>query len=138
MAWNPKIPWHNTYECNSKQPLLVELKGSKYYCRLDSNSKLDKEILIIDMEPSVTIATINIQWKELDELKQQLFHLQTWLNGIPLHFATDNYNYKNLSQHWFSRGWSYWQHYTPNESPLLGWARAKTSTWVSNVPCNTI
>jgi hypothetical protein len=35
-----KIPWHNTKECRSKQPLLVELKESESEADSDSKSNI--------------------------------------------------------------------------------------------------
>jgi hypothetical protein len=49
-------PWHNTYECRSKQSLVVELKEKESELELDSDSKHNKGKQIIDAEPTTTIA----------------------------------------------------------------------------------
>jgi hypothetical protein len=61
---------------------------------LDPNSKYDSEYgnKIINAEPSVTIATTNIQPDESEELEEGecFFNEKMWVKGTLLHFITGN------------------------------------------------
>jgi hypothetical protein len=72
----PKIPWHNTKECRSKQSLVLELKASKSEDGSDSESNLEGGKWIIDVEPSATVATTKFRPSEPEEPKEgeRLFH----------------------------------------------------------------
>ena len=91
-------PWRNTDECRTKQSLVAEMKSLELDPDSDSNSEMDKGKQIIDVEPSATVATTQIQLEDPEELEEGefLFHSQTWVNGVPLHFIVDNGIQKNL------------------------------------------
>jgi hypothetical protein len=93
-----KIPWHNTEECRSKKSLMAKMKASESEVDFDSESNLEGGNLIIDVEPSATVATIKF-WpskpKEPEE-GEHLFHSQMWVKGAPLHFIVDRSSQKNL------------------------------------------
>ena len=98
-----KSPWHNTDECRSKQSLLAEIKASESDPDSDSDSEPnaavnDKGKQIIDAEPSVTIATTQIQPEDPEEPEEgeRLFHSQMWVKGMALHFIVDSGSQKNL------------------------------------------
>ena len=71
-----KSPWHNTNECRAKQSLVAKMKSSGLDSDSDFDSKMDKGKQIIDVEPSATVATTQIQPKDLDEPEEVecLFH----------------------------------------------------------------
>jgi hypothetical protein len=75
-----KSPWHNTDECHSKQSLVVKMKASEL--DLDSNldSKMEKGKQIIDVEPSATVSTTQIQPEDPKDMEEgeHLFHSQMW------------------------------------------------------------
>jgi hypothetical protein len=54
--------------------------------------------MIIDAEPSATIATTKLQPSEPDEPEEgeHLFHSQMWVKGTLLHFIIDSGSQKNL------------------------------------------
>ena len=96
-----KSPWHNTAECRSKQSLVAEIKSSES----DPDSDFEPNATtayngreIIDVDPTSTIATTQIQLEdpEESEAEERLFHSQTWVKRIPLHFFVDNNNQKNM------------------------------------------
>ena len=53
---------------------------------------------IIDVEPSATISTTNIQKEEPEDPEEGecLFHSQMWVKGSPLKFIADSKIQKNL------------------------------------------
>jgi hypothetical protein len=93
-----KIPWHNTEEVFSKKSLVVELKASESEVDYDFQSNPEGGKLIIDVEPSATVATTKF-WpsrpKEPEEGKC-LFHSHMWVKGAPCHFIVDSGSQKNL------------------------------------------
>jgi hypothetical protein len=93
-----KIPWHNTEECHSKQSLVVERKASKSEEDSESISNPEGGKHIINVEPSVIVATTKVQPRELEEPEEgeQIFHSQMWVNGAPLHFIVNSGSQKNL------------------------------------------
>jgi hypothetical protein len=93
-----KIPWHNTDECHSKQSLMVELKASESEVESDSESNLEGEKHISDVEPSATVATTKFQPSKLEEPDEgeRFFHLQMWVKGDLLHFIVNSDIQKNL------------------------------------------
>jgi hypothetical protein len=72
-----KSPWHNTVDCHSKQSLVAEVKASELDAGSDSESELEMGRHIIDVEPSVIIATTKLQPGEPDEPEEgkHLFYL---------------------------------------------------------------
>ena len=68
------------------------MKSSEASPGSDSNSNKDKGKKIIDVDPSGTIATTNIQLEELENPKEGviLFHSQPFVKGSLLHFIVDN------------------------------------------------
>jgi len=59
-----------------KQSLVAEMKASEWNLGSDSNLESDKAKKIIDVEPSVTVATTKIQPNKPEEMKEgeHLFH----------------------------------------------------------------
>jgi hypothetical protein len=53
---------------------------------------------IIDVDPTVIVATTVIQLEEPTDPKEggALFHSQMWVKGTPLHFIVDSRSQKNL------------------------------------------
>jgi len=53
---------------------------------------------IIEVEPSATVSTTNIQKKESEDLEdgEHLFHSQMWAKGSPVQFIVDSGSQKNL------------------------------------------
>jgi hypothetical protein len=74
--------------------------GSNYDSDFDFKPK--KGRYIIDVEPSVTIATTKVQIEEPEEPQEgeHLFHSQMWVKGTPLHLNVDNGSQKNLISAW--------------------------------------
>jgi hypothetical protein len=74
------------------------MKASKLDLDSESESELEKGKQIIDIEPSATVATTKIQPEDPKESEEGecLFHLQMWVNGVPLHLIIDNGSQKNL------------------------------------------
>jgi hypothetical protein len=89
------IPWHNTKECRSKQPLMAKMKAfdSEVNSYSESNPKGGK--WIIDVEPSATVSTTKFYPREPEE-GEHLFHLQMWVKGPLIHFIVDNNSQKNM------------------------------------------
>jgi hypothetical protein len=79
-----KSPWHNTDECRTKQSLVAEMKSSELDPNSDSDLEMDKRKQIINVEPSATIATSQIQLEDPEEPEEGecLFQSQMWVNGI--------------------------------------------------------
>jgi hypothetical protein len=77
---------------------VAEVKASKSDVESDSEPELERGRWIIDVEPSATVATTKLQPDEPDELEEgdNLFHLQMWVKGTPLHFIVDRGSQKNL------------------------------------------
>jgi hypothetical protein len=77
---------------------VAEVKSSESYADYDSEPEPEREIWIIDMEPSATISTTNLHLSELDEQEEGecLFHSQMWVKGTLLHFIFDSSSQKNL------------------------------------------
>ena len=53
---------------------------------------------IIDADPTVTVATAQIQLEdhEESETEERLFHSQMWVKGMPIHFVVDSDSQKKL------------------------------------------
>jgi hypothetical protein len=81
-----KIPWHNTDEFCLKQSLVVELKETEPSLVSDFDSDNNKRRQIINVEPTMTIATATIQPEELEDPEEGecIFHSQM------LHFIIDS------------------------------------------------
>jgi hypothetical protein len=62
-----KSPWHNTVDCLSKHTLVAKLKAFESDVGSDSESEPEREIWIIDVKPSATVATTKFQHCEPDE-----------------------------------------------------------------------
>jgi hypothetical protein len=77
---------------------VTKVKASESYVGFDSESKLEKEIQIIDVEPSSTVATTKLQPGELDDVEEGecLFHSHMWIKCTLLHFIIDGISQKNL------------------------------------------
>jgi hypothetical protein len=77
---------------------VAELKASKSKVDFDSESNLEGGKNIIDVEPSVTVATTKFQPSELEEPEEGecLFHSHMRVKWAPLHFIVDSDNKKNL------------------------------------------
>jgi hypothetical protein len=94
----PKIPWHNTEECRSKQSLVAEIKDKE----LNPDSKSDYENTgkrqIIDADPTSIVVTTTIQPEEPTDPEEgeRLFHSKMWVKGTLLHFIVDSGSQKNL------------------------------------------
>jgi hypothetical protein len=75
-----------------------EVKASESDAGSNSDSKLERGIWIIDVEPNATVATTKLQPGEPDEPKEGecLFHSQMWVKGTLLHFIIDSGSQKNL------------------------------------------
>ena len=93
-----KIPCYKTDECHTKQSLMAKMKSLNLDLDCDSDLVMDKGKQIIDVEPSSTIATTQIQPEDPEESGEceRLFHSQMWVNGVSLHFIVDNGIQKNL------------------------------------------
>jgi hypothetical protein len=93
-----KIPWHNTVDYHSNKSLVAEVKASESDEDFDSKPEPKRGRLIIDAEPSATVATTKLQPGEPDEPEEGecLFHSQMWVKGTPLHFIIDSGSQKNL------------------------------------------
>jgi hypothetical protein len=67
------------------------MKSSGLDANPDFDSKLEKGKHIIDVEPSVTIATTKFQPKEPKDLEEGelLFHSHMWMKGTSLHFIVE-------------------------------------------------
>jgi hypothetical protein len=76
---------------------VAEVKSSRLDVGYDSDSKPERERLIIDAKPNATIATTKLQLGEPDKLEEGecLFHSQMWVNGTLLHFIIDSGSQKN-------------------------------------------
>jgi hypothetical protein len=78
--------------------ILAEMKAPR--SDADSNSYLEpkKRRYIIVAEPSLTITTMKVHPKELEDLEEgkHLFHSHLWVKGAPLHFIIDGGSQKNL------------------------------------------
>jgi hypothetical protein len=70
--------------------LLAKLKEKESNPDSEFDSEWGK--WIIDANPSVTIATANIQTNESEDLDEgeHPFHSQMWVNESPLHFIIDS------------------------------------------------
>ena len=77
---------------------MAKVKAFESDVGYDSDSELEMEIQIIDVEPKAIVATTKLQPCEPDEPEEgyQLFHLHMWVKGTPLHFIVDNGSQKNL------------------------------------------
>jgi hypothetical protein len=93
-----KIPWHKNSDCHSKKLLVAEVKASESDAWYDFELELERGIWIIDVEPSATISTTEIQPAKPDEPEEgeHLFHSQMWVKGTLLHFIIDSGRQKNL------------------------------------------
>jgi hypothetical protein len=93
-----KLPWHNTNECHSKQPLVAEVKDKQS----NSDSKYDPENIenrkIIDVDPTANVVTTKIQPEEVVDPKkgENLFHSHMLVKGTPFHFIVYKGGKKNL------------------------------------------
>lgn len=78
--------------------MAVELKALKADAGFDSKSDVDKGKWIIDVEPSVTVATTKVQLNEPEEPEEGecLFHLQMWVKGALVQFIVNSGSQKNL------------------------------------------
>jgi len=77
---------------------VVELKEKESIPHSDFDLENNKGRQIIDVEPTATIVATKIQLEEpkKPEEGENLFDLQMWVNGTPLHFIVDNERQKNL------------------------------------------
>jgi hypothetical protein len=77
---------------------VAEVKASESDAGSDFESEPERGRQIIDVEPSAIVATTKLQPDEPDEPKEgeHLFHSQTWVKGITLHFIIDSGSQKNL------------------------------------------
>jgi hypothetical protein len=93
-----KIPWHNTYECRSKQSLVAEIKDKELNPDSESDSENNGKGQIIDADPTAIVVTATIQPEEPTDPEEgeRLFHSQMWVKGTPLHFIVDSGSQKNL------------------------------------------
>jgi hypothetical protein len=93
-----KIPWNNTNERRSKKSLVAELKDSELEEDSDSKSNPEGRKWIIDVEPSVIVATTKVQTSEPEEPKEgeRLFHSYMWVQGALLYFIVDSGSHKIL------------------------------------------
>jgi hypothetical protein len=55
-----KSPWHNIVDCRSKKLLVAEVKASKSDAGLDTEIEIERDLWIIDAEPSATVATTKL------------------------------------------------------------------------------
>jgi hypothetical protein len=93
-----KIPWHNTDECLSKQPLVVKIKDKESNPNSEYDSENIGKIHIIDADPTaiVTTATIQLEEETDPEEGECLFHSQMWVKRTSLHFIFNNGRQNNL------------------------------------------
>jgi hypothetical protein len=77
---------------------VAEVKAYELNVGFGSNSEPKRGRWIIDVEPSATISTTNIQPSEPDEPEEgeRIFHSQMWVKGTSLHFIVDSSSSKNL------------------------------------------
>jgi hypothetical protein len=75
---------------------VVELKDKETNLNLDPDLENNKRRQIIDVEPTIIVATTTIQPDEDHEEGEQLFHSQMWVKGTPLHFIGDSGIQKNI------------------------------------------
>jgi hypothetical protein len=81
------------------QSLVVGVKSSESDAGSDSDSELEKRILVIDAEPnSIVSTTTKVRPDEPDEPEEgeHLFHSHMWVKGTPLHLIIDSGSHKNL------------------------------------------
>jgi hypothetical protein len=78
--------------------LVAKVKASESDAYYDSEPEPKRGRWIIDIEPSVTVATTKLQPGVPDELEEGecLFHSYMWVKGTPLHFIVDSGIQKNL------------------------------------------
>jgi hypothetical protein len=75
---------------------MVDLKDKELNPNLDFDLENNKRRHIIDLEPTVTIATAKIQLEEDPEEGEQVFHSNMWVKGTPLHFIVDRGSQKKI------------------------------------------
>jgi hypothetical protein len=103
---------------------VVELKASESEVDSDFESNHEGRKRIINVEPSVTIATTKVRPSEPEESEEgeHLFHSQTWVKGTPINFIVDIGSQKNLISTEFVK----WLDLpmTPHPQPYtIGWLR---------------
>jgi hypothetical protein len=78
--------------------LLAETKSLGLDVDSDSDLEPENGRWIINVEPSVTVATTKVHPKELEETEEwkPLFHSHMWVKGTPLHFVVNSGSQKNL------------------------------------------
>ena len=82
----------------SKQSLVFEIKDKEPNPNLESDSENIDRRQIIDVDPTVIVATAAIQLEEpMDhEEGEHLFHSKMWVKGSLLHLIVDSESQKNL------------------------------------------
>jgi hypothetical protein len=70
---------------------VIELKDSDSEVDYDSESNIEGENHIIDVEISSIVATTKVQPSELEEPEEGecIFHSQMWVKGALIHFIVD-------------------------------------------------